>query len=120
MLTGISQHLRGERDDSHEPFLPQLSGNGTEDAGPSWLPLLVDQHNGVVVELDVRPVGPPLLLRGPHHHGLDPVALLHRGAGERVLDAADDDVADTGVAPAGTAEDTDAEHLPGTGVVGDA
>src|ERR671919_727370 len=69
MLTpGTSEHLRRQRDDPHEPLLPQLAGHGTEDPGSPRLPLVVDQHHRVLVELDVRAVRAPLLLGGPHDH----------------------------------------------------
>jgi hypothetical protein len=50
---------------------------------------------------------------------LDDVALLDVAAGDGVLDGGDDDVTDTGVATAGSTENTDAEDLLRTGVVGD-
>src|SRR5262249_30487636 len=49
----------------------------------------------------------------------DDVALLHATTGDRVLDRADDDITDAGVATPGAAEHADAQHLLGTGVVGD-
>src|SRR5690606_35359503 len=76
-------------------------------------------HGGVLVEADVRAVRPPALLGGAHDDRLDDVTLLDVPAGDRVLDGGDDDVADAGVATAGTAEHTDAEDLLRTRVVGD-
>src|SRR6185295_6831342 len=51
---------------------------------------------------------------------LDHVALLDRTGRGRLLDRADDDVADARVAAAGAAHDADAQDLAGAGVVGDA
>src|SRR6266566_7491260 len=113
-----SQHLRGQRDDLHEALVPQFPADRAEDAGAARLAVGLDQHRGVLVEADVRPVRPAALLRGADHDRLDDVALLHGGAGQRVLDRAHDDVADAGVAPAGAAEHPDAEDLLRTGVVG--
>src|SRR5207237_3199623 len=45
-----SQHLGSQRDDLHEPLLPELPGHGAEDPGAPWVLLLVDQDHGVVVE----------------------------------------------------------------------
>src|SRR6266487_460722 len=115
-----SQHLRGEADDFHEPLVPQLAPDRAEDTGATRVATVLDDHGGVLVEADVRPVRPPLLLRGTHHDGLDHVALLHTGARDRVLDRGDDDVADARVAPTRAAEHPDAQNLPGTRVVGDA
>src|SRR6516165_1641519 len=70
----MSEHLRGERDDAHETPLPQLAAHGPEDARPSGLHLLVDEHRGVLVEADVAAVGSPPLLLGAHHDALHDLA----------------------------------------------
>ena len=44
---------------------------------PARVPLLVDQHDRVVVEPDVRAVRAAALLRGANDDGLDDLALLH-------------------------------------------
>src|SRR4051812_42513125 len=115
----ISEHLRCQRDDLHEPLVAQLPAHGAEDARAARLSVLAQDHRGVLVELDVRAVGTPALLAGADHHGPDDVALLHVAAGDGVLDRADDDITDAGVATAGAAEHADAQDLLGTGVVGD-
>src|SRR2546428_11035489 len=95
-----SQHLGSQRDDLHEPLLPQLSRHRTEDPGAPWVLLFVDQYHGVVVELDVRTVRPTSLLGRSHHHTLDHLALLHPTAGVGVLHRPDHDVAHAGVSAA--------------------
>src|SRR3954467_7014441 len=115
----ISEHLRCERDDLHEPLVAQLTAHGAEDARAARLAVLPQDHRGVLVELDVGAVGAAALLGGAHDHGLDDVALLDVAAGDRVLDRADDDVTDAGVAPTRATEHADAEDFLGTGVVGD-
>src|SRR6478609_5588935 len=115
----ISEHLRCERDDLHEPLVAQLAAHGAEDAGAAGLAVLPQDDRGVLVELDVRAVGTAALLGGAHDHGLDDVALLDAAAGDGVLDGADDDVTDSGVAPTGATEHPDAEDFLGAGVVGD-
>ena len=67
---------------------------------PRGCMLVVDEHGGVLVEADVAAVGTALLLLGADDDALHDVALLHRGAGDGVLDRGDEDVADRGVAPA--------------------
>src|SRR4051794_6511299 len=119
MFTLISEHLRSQRNDLHELLLAQLTTHGAEDAGAAGLPVGLEDHGGVLVEADVGAVLTTALLHGPHDHGLDDVALLDVAAGDRVLDGGNDDVADAGVAPTRAAEDTDAEDLLGTRVVGD-
>src|SRR3954454_4873396 len=115
----ISEHLRCQRDDLHEPLVAQLPAHGAEDAGAARLSVLAQDHRGVLVELDVRAVGTPALLAGADHHGLDDVSLLDVAAGDGVLDRADDDVTDAGVATAGATEHPAAQDFLGTGVVGD-
>src|SRR5262245_9698097 len=115
----ISEHLRRQRDDLHEPLVAQLAAHRAEDARAARLAVLPQDDRGVLVELDVRAVGTTTLLGGTHDHGLDDVALLHVAARDGVLDRADDDVTDAGVATPGATENPDAQDLLGTGVVGD-
>src|SRR5256885_10091343 len=119
-LTFTSHHLRSQRDDLHVALPPQLAPDRAEDARTARIAALLDDDGGVLVELDVRAVGPPLLLGGTDDDRPDDVALLHAGARDGVLDGGHDDVADARVPPAGAAEYPDAQDLPGSGVVGDA
>src|SRR6266702_7056633 len=113
-------HLRRQRDDFHVALPPQLPPDRAEDTRTARVAALFDDHGGVLVELDVRAVGPPLLLGGTDDDRPDDVALLHAGARNGVLDGRHDDVADARVASAGATEYPDAQDLPGSGVVGDA
>src|SRR6266850_4138647 len=70
------EHLRCQRDDLHEPALPQLAGDRAEDAGADRLALIVDEHGGIPVEADVAAVAAALLLARPHDHRLDDLPLL--------------------------------------------
>src|SRR6266540_1745399 len=118
-LSFISEHLRGERDDPHEPAVAQLPPNRAEDAGAAGGLVVLDQDGRVVVESDIAAIGTTLLLLGPHDDALHDVAFLDRGARNRILDRRYEDVADRRVAPAGTAEHFDDEDLLGAAVVGD-
>src|SRR6476659_2121242 len=100
-LIRMSEHLRCQRDDLHEALVTQLAAHRAEDARSTRLAVGLEDHRGVLVELDVRAVGA--------------TTLLDRENGDRL-----DDVADARVTTAGAAEDTDAEQFLGTGVVGDA
>src|SRR2546430_5105995 len=115
-----SHHLRGERDDLHVALPSQLPPDRAEDTRATRIAALLDDHGGVLVELDVRAVGPPPLLGGTDDDRPDDVALLHAGTRDGVLDGRHDHVADARVPPAGAAEYPDAQDLPGSGVVGDA
>jgi len=111
--------LRSQRDDLHELLVAQLAAHRAEDARATGLPVVLEDHCGVLVELDVRTVRTAALLAGAHDDSLDDVALLDVAAGDGVLDGGDDDVTDACVATAGAAEHTDAKDLLGTSVVGD-
>src|SRR5436305_8921016 len=75
-FTFISNDLRRQGDDLHEPLLAQLARHRTEDAGADGLAGVVDQDRGVVVAANVAPVLAPLLLGGAHDHRLDHLSLL--------------------------------------------
>src|SRR5207253_3842389 len=66
----MSDHLRRERYDLHEPFLAQLAPHGSEDTGRAGLALIRDEHGGVLVEPDVGAVPALGLLGRPHDHRL--------------------------------------------------
>src|SRR5262245_44329727 len=113
------ENLRGEGHDLHELLVAQLAGHRAEDAGAHRLAVGVDQDGGVLVEADVGPVAPPLLLAAAHDHGLHHFALANRlwGVGGRLLDVGGDDVPQARVAARGPPQGEDAGDLPGAGVV---
>src|SRR5206468_10488912 len=113
-----SDHLRRQADDAGKIPLPQFAGDGPEDAGALRVLVGVNNDHRVAVEADVTAVIPPGRLPGPHDHALDDVAGLHVAAGDRLLDAGDDDVADAGVPLAAAAQHLDAHAFLGAGVVG--
>src|SRR5207248_6233684 len=120
MGSPTSKHLWCEGHDLHEVALAQLAGDGAEDARPARVSLVVDDHGRVLVEGDVGAVLAVVLLLRAHHHRRHHLALLDAAVGRRLLDRADDDVADAGVAALAAALDADAEQLAGAGVVGHA
>src|SRR5690606_6687625 len=103
----------------HELLVAKLTADRTEDAGAARLPVVLQDHGGVLVELDVRAVGTAGLLDRAHHDRLDDIALLDVAAGDGVLHRGDDDVAQARVAAVGAAEHADGEQLLGARVVGD-
>src|SRR4051795_3409330 len=119
LIRMASEHLRGERDDLHEPAVAQLAGNRPEDARAARVVLGVDDHRGVLVEGDVGAVVAAEGLLRAHDDGGDDLALLDRALRGGRLDGGGDDVADARVAALVAALDADAEDLPGAGVVGD-
>src|SRR3954453_12521980 len=118
-FAGISEHLRGERDDLHEPAVAQLARHRAEDARPARVVLGVDDHGGVLVEGDVRAVLAPEFLLRAHDDRLDDVALLDRPVRVGLLDGGHDDVAHARVAAARAAHHADREDLACARVVGD-
>src|SRR5690606_37965401 len=83
-FVAISQHLGRQADDLHEFPAAQLARHRTEDAGADRLALLVDQHRGVLIELDRGAVGPVQLLGRADDDGAMDVALLHAAARDRL------------------------------------
>src|SRR5262249_6343104 len=90
-----------------------------EDACAAGVLLVVDQHQGVAVEADVAAVVAARRVLAADHHALDDIAGLDVAAGDGLLDAGDDDVAQPGVATPRAAEHLDAHHLLGAGVIRD-
>src|SRR4029453_7080754 len=62
-----SQHFGRERDDLHELVRAQLASNRAKDARADRLELVREQHRGVTVEADERPIGAAHALAGAHH-----------------------------------------------------
>ena len=98
------EHLRRERRDLEEPAVAQFAADRPEHARAARVEVVffaLDDHAGVVVELDDRAVGAAHRLRRAHDHGLDDLALLDGRTGDGDLDGADDDVADVARTDAG-------------------
>src|SRR5690349_21583278 len=109
-LIRMSEHLRRQRDDLHEALVAQLAAHRAEDARTARLAVGLEDHRGVLVELDVRTVAAATLLHRADDDRLDDIALLDTAARDRVLDGGDDDVTDARVAPTGPAENADAQQ----------
>src|SRR5436189_6444699 len=98
MVCATSEHLRRQRDDLHEVLLAQLARDRSEDPGAARVALVVDDHCGVLVEGDRGAVVPAERLLRADDHRLHDLALLDRPLRRRLLDRADDHVADARVA----------------------
>src|SRR5690606_33871433 len=85
LCTFMSEHLRGQRDDLHELLVAQLAAHGAEDASAARIVVRLDEHGGVLVELDVGTVRTAALLDGAHDDGLHHVTPLDVAAGDGVL-----------------------------------
>src|SRR5215813_9898003 len=48
------QHLRGERNDLHEPLVPQLTADRAENTGTAGVAAVLDDDRGILVEPDIR------------------------------------------------------------------
>src|ERR1700736_3019153 len=109
---GMLENLRSERGDLQEPAVAELAADGPEHARPARVEVVLlafDDHARVLVELDDRAVGPAHRLRRAHDDRLDDLALLDRGARDRALHGADDDVADVRVGMTRSALHVDAQ-----------
>src|SRR6478736_7526974 len=98
LIFAMSEHLRRQRDDLHELLVAQLAAHRAEDARATGLPVVLEDHGGVLVELDVRTVGTARGLDRADDDGLDHIALLDVSARDRVLDGRDDRVTEACVA----------------------
>src|SRR6266480_1813774 len=115
----MSDHLRRERDDLHEPLVAQLAPDRPEDAGRARLALVGDEHGGVLVEPDVGAILALGLLGRADDHRPHHLALLDLAGGDGVLDRHHDDVPQPRVAALGPAEHPDHERAPRARVVRD-
>src|ERR1035438_7959221 len=79
------QHLRCQGNNAHELLVTQFAAHGPEDARTARLELVVDQHRGVLVKLDVGTVGTTLLLGRANDDAANHVTLLHGGPGDRLF-----------------------------------
>src|SRR5207302_3103675 len=104
-----SHDLGRQADDFQETTFAQFAGHRPEDARAARVFIfLVEQHQGVAVEADVAAVLAARRLADADDHALDHLARLDVAAGDRLLDAGDDHVAQARVAPAGAAQHLDA------------
>src|SRR5262249_39473582 len=109
-----------EADDLKKAAVAQLAGDGAEDARAARvLVFLVQDHHRVAVEADVAAVVAARGALDAHHYALDDFARLDVAAGDRLLHAGDDDVAQAGVAALVAAQHLDTHALFGAGVIGD-
>src|SRR5882672_10205234 len=103
----ISDHLRSQADDAHEALVAQLAADRAEDARPTRLELIVDEHRGVLVEADVAAVWTALLLLRAHNDATDDIALLHCSTRRGVLYRRAEAVNNDTLAP----HDTATQHI---------
>src|SRR5215210_5520207 len=116
--THLLQHLRSERDYPRVTLIPELAGDGAEDARPARGAVVVDNDARVLAKPYVRPVVPARLFLRPDHDGLDDLALADPAARRRLLHGRDDHVADPRVPPLGAAENPDGQDASRPRVVG--
>src|SRR5205823_2752646 len=96
---------------------PQFAGNSPEDAGAAGVVIVVEQHQGVTIEAHVAAVFAAGGNPRADDHALDHVAGLDLTAGQRLLHAGLDDVAQVSHAALVAAEYLDAHHFLGTRVI---
>src|SRR6185437_8763438 len=112
------QKLRRQRGDLHVLLVADLTCDRSEHARRARLASVVDDHDRILIEADVRAVLPARLLGGAHDHRTRHVRLLHRSVREGVLHRHDHDIAKTRVAPVGTTQHTDDERTLRAGIIG--
>src|SRR5690606_30897838 len=118
-LWPMSNDLRCQRHDLHEPLAAQLASYRPEDARPDRLQVRVEQHRAVRVELDVAAILALVLASRANDDRLRDIALLHARGRKSLLDRHDDEIAEAGIPAAASTEHLDASDSLGTAVVGD-
>lgn len=106
-----------QRQNFHEILHPQLVRHGPKDARPHRFPLLVHDHNRVLIKPNLAPVTALPLHRSADDHAVHDLPLLDLPPRHRVLHRGDDEVAQLPVLA--TAQNLDARDALGPGVVRD-
>src|SRR5215203_1263655 len=113
----MSDNLWRERHDLHVLLVAKLARHRAEDTRRARLALLVDDHDGVLVEPDVAAIPAARLLHRPHDDRAGDLRLLHRPVRQRVLDRDDHQIAEAGIAPPRSAKHADHERAFGARIV---
>src|SRR5690606_2323294 len=111
------QDFWSQRNNLHEFLAAQLASHGPENAGADRRQLVVEQHGGVVIELDEAAILAANAFFGAHHHRVHHLAFLHLAAGNCFLDGHLDDISDTGVTAMRTAQHLDAHDTASATVI---
>src|SRR5205814_7143604 len=92
-----SNHLRRQRDNLHEFLLAQLAGDRPENARAARVVFLVNNHNGVAIEPQVRAVAAPDRLPRAHYDRIHHLAFFDRSVRSGLFDVGLDDITHMGV-----------------------
>jgi hypothetical protein len=114
------KHFWRKRDDPHELSLTKLAPDGTKNAGPARIALLIDKHGSIVIKFDMASIRTAIFLRCADDYRPNHVAFFDAGIGLRRFDRGDDDIADAAPSPGRTAQYADAHDFACTAVVCDA
>src|SRR5690606_18422083 len=107
------------RDDLHVPLLAQLTRDRSEDTRRPRLAVVIDDHDRILIELDVAAVLATRLLDRAHDDRLRHVRLLDRAIGQRVLDGYHHLISESRIPTTRASEHADHQRLLGTGIIRD-
>jgi hypothetical protein len=113
-----SHYFRGQGNDSHKPLVPQLSGYWSEDSSASGQSVILNNHGGVVVKLDVSAVGTQQRLGLAHYDRFDDLPFSDGGVGDCFPDITDYNIAHFSILALAAAGDVDETDAFGPAVVG--
>src|SRR6185503_20558934 len=102
----------------HELLPPELTRDRPKDTSPDGIPILIDQHAGIPIKLDVGTILATYFLGGPHDYSAAYIALLDCCRRNGLFDTHDDNVSERGLATPGPTKHMKAHGLLGTGVIG--
>src|SRR5262249_16487982 len=111
--------FRRQADDPGEPAFAQLAGYCAEDARAARVLFCVKNYHRIAVKPHVAAVFTPLGLFGANYHARNHIARLHFAAGDSLLNARLDHIADAGIASPAAAEHFNAHALLGAGIIRD-
>jgi hypothetical protein len=117
LLTTRSQHFGCQRNDLHKTSFAQFPSHWSKNTSPLGILLLIQDNSGIIIELDMGPIGTAYFFRRAHDDGPHHITLFHRSPRRSPFDRSHDLVADTTVSARRTTQDADAQNFFTTGIV---
>src|ERR1051325_8230882 len=116
-LFACSDHFRSQRNNLHKLLVAQLAGDRPENTRPARIIFLIDDHNRVVIETQIRTIGTANRLARAHHHRVHHFALFHGPVRRGFFDVRFDYLANAGVLLVAS-QHADRPGALGPGIVG--
>jgi hypothetical protein len=92
------EYFRSERDDFHESFAAQFTGNRPKYTGADWLELCIQQDGRIAIKANERTIRTSDAFSGTHNNSVIYIAFFNFATGDCVFDAHFDDIPDASIA----------------------